>query len=71
MTNFEHSDLQLLTSKVRADKAINSPKGLLLGIISDDIIDAKEMDELRLCAKENHNLINNPHGILADFQLLS
>lgn len=61
MTNFENSDLQTFTTKARADKAINSLKGLLLGIISDDIIDAKEMEELRLWAKEHYDLVNrNP-----------
>ncbi|MFP3831353.1 BRCT domain-containing protein [Chryseobacterium sp. SIMBA_028] len=68
MTNFENSDLQLVTSRARADKAINSLKGLLLGIIADDIIDAKEMDELRLWAKEHYDLVNrNP---FREFMLL-
>ncbi|RQO40524.1 hypothetical protein DBR39_06155 [Chryseobacterium sp. KBW03] len=68
MSNFENPDLQILTSKARADKAINSLKGLLLGIISDDIIDAKEMDELRLWAREHYDLINrNP---FREFMLL-
>lgn len=61
MTNFENSDLQIVTTKARADKAINSLKGLLLGIISDDIIDAREMEELRLWAQEHYDLVNrNP-----------
>jgi hypothetical protein len=61
MANFENSDLQTFTTKARADKAINSLKGLLLGIISDEIIDAKEMEELRLWAKEHYDLVNrNP-----------
>jgi hypothetical protein len=68
MTNFENPDLKVLTSKARADKAINSLKGLLLGILSDDIIDAREMDELRLWAKEHYDLINrNP---FREFMLL-
>jgi hypothetical protein len=68
MSNFENPDLQILTSKARADKAINSLKGLLLGIISDDIIDANEMDELRLWAREHYDLINrNP---FREFMLL-
>lgn len=68
MSNFENPELQILTSKARADKAINSLKGLLLGILSDDIIDVKEMDELRLWAKEHYNLINrNP---FREFMLL-
>lgn len=68
MSNFENPELQILTSKARADKAINSLKGLLLGILSDDIIDVKEMDELRLWAKEHYDLINrNP---FREFMLL-
>lgn len=68
MTNFENSDLQIVTTKARADKAINSLKGLLLGIISDDIIDAKEMEELRLWAREHYDLVNrNP---FREFMLL-
>ncbi|WP_326983567.1 tellurite resistance TerB C-terminal domain-containing protein [Chryseobacterium sp. MYb264] len=68
MTTFENSDLQIVTTKARADKAINSLKGLLLGIISDDIIDAKEMRELRLWAQEHYDLVNrNP---FREFMLL-
>ncbi|WP_336702361.1 BRCT domain-containing protein [Chryseobacterium indologenes] len=68
MSDFENLDLQVLTSKARADKAINSLKGLLLGIFSDNIIDGKEMDELRLWAKEHYDLINrNP---FREFMLL-
>ncbi len=68
MTNFENSDLQIVTTKARADKAINSLKGLLLGIISDDIIDEKEMEELRLWALEHYDLVNrNP---FREFMLL-
>ncbi|HCA09559.1 BRCT domain-containing protein [Chryseobacterium sp.] len=68
MTNFENPDLKILTTKSRADKAINSLKGLLLGIISDDVIDAIEMKELRLWAKEHYDLVNrNP---FREFMLL-
>ncbi|PIF45849.1 BRCA1 C Terminus (BRCT) protein [Chryseobacterium sp. 52] len=68
MTNFENSDLQVVTTKSRADKAINSLKGLLLGIISDDVIDVKEMDELRLWAKDHYDLVHrNP---FREFMLL-
>ncbi|MDR4892012.1 MULTISPECIES: BRCT domain-containing protein [Chryseobacterium] len=68
MTNFENPELQVLTSKARADKAINSLKGLLLGILSDNIIDVREMDELRLWAKEHYDLISrNP---FREFMLL-
>ncbi|MDR6458024.1 hypothetical protein J2786_001117 [Chryseobacterium vietnamense] len=68
MANFENPELLVLTSKARADKAINSLKGLLLGILSDDIIDIKEMNELILWAKEHYDLINrNP---FREFMLL-
>jgi len=39
MTNFENSDLQIVTTKARADKANTSLKGILPGIIFDDITD--------------------------------
>jgi hypothetical protein len=68
MANIENPELLVLTSKARADKAINSLKGLLLGILSDDIIDIKEMNELILWAKEHYDLINrNP---FREFMLL-
>jgi hypothetical protein len=61
MTNFENSEQQIVTVKARADKAINSLKGILLGIISDDKIDSYEMKELQLWAREHHYLVNrNP-----------
>ena len=37
MANFENSEQQIVTVKARADKAINSLKGILLGIISSII----------------------------------
>lgn len=68
MTNFENSDLQIVTTKARADKAINSLKGILLGIISDDVIDSAEMNELILWAKDHYDLVNrNP---FREFMLL-
>jgi BRCA1 C Terminus (BRCT) domain len=68
MTNFENSDLQIVTTKARADKAINSLKGILLGIISDDIISVEEMKELRLWAKDHYDLVDrNP---FREFMLL-
>ncbi len=61
MANFENSEQQIVTVKARADKAINSLKGILLGIISDDKIDSYEMKELQLWAREHHYLVNrNP-----------
>lgn len=68
MTNFENSEQQIVTVKARADKAINSLKGILLGIISDEKIDSYEMKELQLWAIEHHDLVNrNP---FREFMLL-
>ncbi|MBB4805743.1 hypothetical protein HNP38_001015 [Chryseobacterium defluvii] len=68
MTNFENVNQQIVTVKSRADKALNSLKGILLGIISDDRIDAKEMKELGLWAKDHYDLIErNP---FREFMLL-
>jgi len=68
MTTFENTTQQIVTLKARADKAINSLKGILLGILSDGKIDSYEMKELQLWAKENHALINrNP---FKEFMLL-
>ena len=61
MANFENSEQQIVTVKARADKAINSLKGIFLGIISDEKIDSYEMKELQLWARENNDLVNrNP-----------
>lgn len=68
MANFEDSEQQVVTVKARADKAINSLKGILLGIISDDKIDSYEAKELQLWASEHYDLINrNP---FREFMLL-
>lgn len=68
MTNFDNLEKKIVTVKSRADKAINSLKGILLGIISDEKIDAVEMRELELWAKDNYDLINrNP---FREFMLL-
>lgn len=68
MANFEDSEQQVVTVKARADKAINSLKGILLGIISDDKIDSYETKELQLWANEHYDLINrNP---FREFMLL-
>ncbi|WP_304343892.1 BRCT domain-containing protein [Chryseobacterium koreense] len=68
MANFEITEQQTVTVKARADKAINSLKGILLGIISDDKIESYEMKELQLWANEHHYLVNrNP---FREFMLL-
>lgn len=54
-------EMEVLTSKARADKAINSLKGILLGINSDEKVNEKEISELMQWAKNHQNLINrNP-----------
>jgi len=53
--------LQIITSKSQADKAINSLKGILLGINLDKTVNKDEIDELKLWAQKHKELINrNP-----------
>lgn len=53
--------LNILTARSQADKAINSLKGILLGINMDGIVDSNEIEELRGWAKKHQGLINrNP-----------
>lgn len=53
--------LNIVTARSQADKAINSLKGILLGINMDGIVDDKEMEELRAWSKKHDDLINrNP-----------
>lgn len=68
MTNFENIHQQIVTAKSRADKAINSLKGILLGIVSDEIVNENEIEELKQWARGNHEMINrNP---FREFMLL-
>ena len=61
MTKFENTLQKTFTVKARADKAINSLKGILLGVLADEKIDSYEMKELLMWVKENNSLINrNP-----------
>lgn len=54
-------ELEIITSKARADKAINSLKGILLGINLDKQVNEKEIKELKEWAKNHRSLINrNP-----------
>lgn len=54
-------ELQIITSKARADKAISSLKGILLGINSDGEINESEIKELKEWSKKHQELINrNP-----------
>lgn len=53
--------LNIITSKSQADKAINSLKGILLGINMDGVIDSNEILELKGWVKKHKDLINrNP-----------
>ena len=53
--------LQIITSKSQADKAINSLKGILLGINLDNRVNVNEVNELKNWAKKHNDLVNrNP-----------
>ena len=61
MADLNQKELNIYTAKARADKAINSLKGILLGINLDGEVNEKEFAELRQWSKNNHELINrNP-----------
>lgn len=54
-------DFRIFTTKSEADKAINSLKGILLGINLDGEVNQAEINELHQWAEIHHNLINrNP-----------
>lgn len=53
--------IQIITSKSQADKAINSLKGILLGINLDNIVNKDEIKELKNWVKKHHDLVlRNP-----------
>lgn len=61
MKNIDALTLNIYTSKSRADKAISSLKGLLLGINLDGDVNEAEINELKLWANDHKELINrNP-----------
>lgn len=61
MNELSKKELEVFTSKARADKAINSLKGILFGINLDEQVNEKEINELKKWAENNRNLINrNP-----------
>jgi NAD-dependent DNA ligase len=61
MTNNEDLIYRQFTGKSEADKAINSIKGLLVGIKMDGVIDDSELVELDEWCIKHHDLINrNP-----------
>src|SRR5690606_32072412 len=61
MSKLHPLELAVITSKARADKAINSLKGILLGINLDQEVNKKEVNELQEWAENHKALINrNP-----------
>lgn len=61
MKDIDISTLNVITSKSRADKAISSLKGLLIGINLDGEVNQTEINELKLWANNHKELINrNP-----------
>lgn len=61
MSELNQKELEVFTSKARADKAINSLKGILLGINLDEQVNDKEIKELKQWADTHQSLINrNP-----------
>lgn len=61
MSNLNQKELMVVTTKARADKAINSLKGILLGIKSDEEVNKIEVNELKKWSDNHRELINrNP-----------
>lgn len=60
--------MDVYTSKARADKAISSLKGILLGIYLDDEVNEKEINELKQCVVAQNVLnIQNPYFAMCGF----
>ncbi|WP_430412153.1 BRCT domain-containing protein [Kordia sp.] len=61
MKNKSQKELDVITSKARADKAINTLKGILIGINSDGEVNENEINELQNWATTHKDLIDrNP-----------
>ncbi|MBK0371042.1 BRCT domain-containing protein [Flavobacterium agrisoli] len=61
MSEISQKQMDVFTSKSRADKAINSLKGILLGLIANETVNQTELEELKQWAENHHDLINrNP-----------
>lgn len=61
MDNIDEQTLKIFTAKSRADKAISTLKGLLLGINLDGIVNEKEVNELHEWVISHNELIHrNP-----------
>lgn len=57
----EDKTLQIITSKSQADKAINSLKGILIGINLDNEVNMNEINELKNWAQKHYELVlRNP-----------
>lgn len=58
-------ELLLLTSRARTDKAMNTLKGIILGIISDGVITQEEIDELKAWVElHESDFLRNPFNEL-------
>jgi len=61
MSTLNQKELEVVTSKARADKAISSLKGILLGINLDKEVNDREITELKKWSENHRSLINrNP-----------
>ncbi|MET4081664.1 hypothetical protein ABIB40_001613 [Pedobacter sp. UYP30] len=61
MSELAQKELDVFTSKARADKAIHSLKGILLGINLDKEVNDREITELKNWSENHRSLINrNP-----------
>ena len=61
MSKLSQKELDIVTSRARADKAISSLKGILIGINSDNEVSDQEISELKKWASNHKSLINrNP-----------
>lgn len=61
MHNYDNLPFRQFTTKSEADKAINSLKGILLGINLDKNINDSELSELKNWCSKHHDLVNrNP-----------
>lgn len=61
MKSMEELEYRKFTSKSEADKAINSIKGILIGINIDGVVDDAELNELNLWCEKHREIINkNP-----------
>ena len=61
MSTLDKQTLKIYTAKAQSDKAINSLKGILLGINLDGEVNTKEINELHKWAAVHNSLITrNP-----------